>query len=107
GAAQFFEDIFCDEAGMPAGAAGHDDDAMGLGEFVDVLLDAGHRDGAFYRVEAAAEAVEDRIGLLEDLFEHKMVESPFFDGGELEVELLDEGGDLFVAEVFQDKLVGL
>src|SRR5580700_7704569 len=34
-----------------------------------------------------------------------MVETAFFDGGKLEVQLLDEGGDLFIAEVFENKFV--
>src|SRR5262249_36660228 len=70
------------------------------------ILDTGHGDGAFRYIQAAAKAVEDRVGLFEDLLDHEMIVAAFFDGCQLQVQLLDVGGQLFVAQVLEDELVG-
>ncbi len=59
----------------------------------------------FGGIEAAAQAVEDGIGLFEDFLEHEMIVAAFFDGCQFQVELLDEGCDLFVAQIFEDQFV--
>ena len=95
---EILEHVFGDEAGMPAGSAGHDDEPLGVGPHGFVVVDSGHADGAVPESEAATQAIGNGFGLLVDLLEHEMLVPSFFNGLEGHLEFGDHGGDLVVLD---------
>lgn len=77
---------------MVGGAAGDDDDLLGLAQ--DGRVQAQFRaegEGAEGRVEAAEEGVGDGLGLLGDLLEHEGVVAVLLGGGGVPVDAVGAG----------------
>ena len=91
---QFFEQVFAHQAGMPARAAGGDDDAVHRPQFGGGHVQpAKARHGAVV-VDAAPQRVAHRLRLLEDLLEHVMRKAALLGSFRREFKLadLDLGG---------------
>ncbi len=122
-AAELFEEVLSDQSGVPRRAAGHDDDAPGLQKALPVFQYARDRQPLAVGRYAAADAVCDGFGLLENLLEHEVRVASLLQFGDAHLELGDvdlrlavvaaddaellvavDDGDLSVVEV--DYLVG-
>ena len=74
------EGIFPDQTRMKRCSAPDKDHAVEIGEFAGRCSHACEYRNAVIQVQAAAEGVGQRIGLLVDLLEHEMIESPLLGG---------------------------
>ena len=72
------DQVFADEAGVPRGAAGDDDDPPGLFKAFAVVQDAREGDRVVFHVDASAHAFAQGVGLLEDFLEHEVRGAAFF-----------------------------
>ncbi len=90
---EIFHEVFADEAGMPCGAAAGDDDTACADEFTGVGGETAEDDAAFVQINAAAQAIFNGAGLLEDFLEHEMFVVAEFHLFEFEFGFLDFGGD--------------
>ena len=70
--------IHGDQAGMPGGAAGGDDDALGIQETLPVVNESGKCDAVPVNVHPAAHGDAERLRLLKNLLEHEMGKTALF-----------------------------
>ena len=84
---------------MPRRSARHDDDAPRVQELILIVVDAVKHHLLASLHHAPAYAVEQRVGLLENLLEHEVGIAPFFELRDGEFEFLDVDGRLLVLEV--------
>ena len=94
---------------MPAGTTRDHDDSVSTHQLLSILLDATHSDRTGFRIQSSPHAIIYRLGLLEDLLEHKMIVATFFDRRQLYIQFLNVWSDLFIAQVFEtaDTLVAI
>ncbi len=90
-AGQVLNQIFGHQAGVPARAARHNDDAVGINKLLLVGAEASHIEVATPHFEAAAHRIEDRTRLLKNLLEHKVLVTTFFNTIQLQLQALDVG----------------
>ena len=112
-AAEVLQILFANEAGVPRSAAGDDDDAARSKQFAPVLrhsreyhlqsarrsVVARLRRGVRRLHDAAAHAVPQYIGLVEDFLEHEVVEAVVVEHREVEIHLLHLALGLFAREL--------
>ena len=72
------DQVFADEAGVPRGAVGDDDDPPRLFKAFAVVQDAREGDRVVFHVDASAHAFAQGVGLLEDFLEHEVRGAAFF-----------------------------
>jgi hypothetical protein len=91
---------------VPRGALSGEDDAFGAQQFAGMFGQAAEDDAAFALFGAAAQAVLDGGGLLEDLLEHVMLVLAELVGFELVFQLADDRADSASSMVVVRKLSG-
>ena len=91
--------MLADQRGVPRRAARHDEDAVGVEEALLVVEYARQHDVLAVGAHAAADAVAQRAGLLEDLFEHEVGIAPLFQFRDAHPEFLDVDLRLLVVHV--------
>ncbi len=97
-AADRFDQVFADQRGVPRRAAGDEDDAAGGEEALAMVDHARELHLERLLVDAAADAVDDRPGLLVDLLQHEMGEPALFELRNRQFEFLDVDAALVVVE---------
>ena len=95
----FLDEIFADERRVPRGAAGADDYAAGIDEFVLVFYDTAEGDILALVVQTAFDAGAQGVGLLPDLLEHKVREATLLQLVEREAEGVHFRGLVHIGEV--------
>ncbi len=88
-AGEVFYHVFTDHACVVAGAAGGDDDAVDVPEFLDVRVEAGEFRVTFGGEQAAAHGVAQHFGLFENFLEHEVRESALGNSVGVEFHVLD------------------
>jgi len=97
-AGKVLEHVFGDQAGVPTGSTGDDDQALGFRPHVLVVVDARHADGTVTEAQPAPQAVCDGAGLFVDFLEHEMLIPALFDGFHGHLQFRDDRGDLVVLD---------
>ena len=91
------QELFADQSGMPGCSAGHDDEACG-GEQARAVVAHGGEDDIVVE-EAAAHAVAQATGLVEDLLQHIVREAATVEHVKVHVDLSDVNIHALVAQV--------
>ncbi len=76
--AQFLNNIFCNKSGMPAGTAGNNYNAIGVADLIGKFFNAAECNLMGLQIKTSTHGVKDRLRLLKDLFQHKVIKAPFF-----------------------------
>ncbi len=95
---EVLEEVLADHAGVQGGPLGADDHAPGADELLLEALEPAQDDAALVEVEAPAQAVGQRAGLLVDLLLHVVLVVAQLDLAELQFELHDLGRELHVVD---------
>src|SRR5205085_12653444 len=96
---ELFHHVLADQGRMPARTACSDDDVVELEKLFVGHVEAAELRSSFVVEKAAAHAILDRFGLLEDFLEHEMVESTALDLAEIPVNLVNLSVDFFRAKI--------
>ena len=88
-AGQVFDHVFTDHASIVACAAGRDDDAVDVTEFLDVRVEAGELCVTFGGEQTAAHGIAEHFGLFENFLEHEVRESALGDCVGVKFHVLD------------------
>ena len=88
-ASQVFDHVFTDHACIVARAAGGDDDAVDVSEFLDVRVEASELCVAFGGEQTTAHGIAQYFGLFENFLEHEVRESALGDCIGVEFHVLD------------------
>src|SRR5690606_39660472 len=73
-ATKFLDEVFAQQTCVPARTTGHDDDAVGLTQFIGNIIQAAQRNMTLVGIEPATQRVADGRGLFMDFLQHEMVE---------------------------------
>src|SRR6266404_5108751 len=90
-AGKLFEEIFAYQGSMVAGAAGGQEEAIGLAELLAVNIEAAEVSAGITVGQPAAHGILQRLRLLVDLLQHVMRETALVDFAQFRVDLLDAG----------------
>lgn len=93
-AGEAFDEVFGDEAGVPGGTAGEEENAVDPEKFLGGEVQSTEDGGAAVVGEAATHAVFKGGGLLKDFLFHEAGKVAEFGGGGVPVDLLDDGFDV-------------
>ena len=96
---EVFNHVFTDHAGVVAGAASRDDDAIDVPELVDVCIEPCELGVPFCHEQSTAHGVAQYFGLLENFLEHEMRESALRDSIGVEIYVLDFALDFVAVHV--------
>ena len=89
---------------MPGGTASGDDDAFGILKLVHVLPQSAQYQTAWLGIQSTSQAISNRLGLLENFFEHEMLVASLFNRLQLHLQLVDVGVGGHVFNGFDLKL---
>lgn len=98
---QLLEDTTDSHAGVVRGTASNEDDPAAAADCGEVLAEATKGDGLVLDIETTTHGVDNRLGLLEDLLLHEVVEAALHDLLELDLEGLngtDVGGAVILVQ---------
>ena len=90
---EFFEGASDSHARVEAGSAGNEDQPSAAADGADILLETAKSDGFVGDIQTTTHGIDDRLGLLEDLLLHEVVELSLHDFLEFQLEGLD-GADV-------------
>ncbi len=95
-AGKVLEHVLRNEAGVPTGATGNNDQPLCVLPHVLMVVDAGHADGVLSKTQSAPQAIVNRAGLFVNLFEHEVLITAFFNGLEGHFQFGYHRGDFVV-----------
>src|SRR5690606_32445252 len=105
--AEFLEQIFSYQSGVPRRTAGDDNDALGVGHRLDIIANAAQYQMSRTGVKPSPHAVANRSRLFENLLQHEVVVATLFDGFEREFQRMNVWGHRNVLDRLDRQAIGI
>ena len=84
-AAETFNQMLSNQSGMPGSSAGNDNKPLGIQQLFPMIDHSGKYHIVCFHIDTSTHTIMNTIGLFENLFQHKMRISPFFQLAEIKL----------------------